>query len=130
MPSQVPVSVGTAYYSQHDTWPPLRRQLLNGDDTAIDLTNAATVTITIAHMRYSDYYSPRTPNVLRGPCNIEDPRIDGYVNWVPLTEDLHRPGTFTFIFEINRNDGSRQTVPAHTRETLVVNTKPGGFEQP
>lgn len=129
MPAQTPVSVGTAYYSQNDTNPPLRRQLLEGDGvTAIDLTSATTVTITIGFQRDMHYYSPYAPIVLRSNCNIEAPTTDGYVNWVPSVGDLSPPGSYHFIFEINWSDGTRQTVPAHTYETLVITTKPGGFE--
>lgn len=130
MPTQSPVSIGTAYYSENDTGPPLRRQLLNGDGTAIDLTAAASVTITIAHSRYDHYYSPYTPIVKRDPVNIEVPKTGGWVNWVPGVGDMSPPGSYAFIFEINWNDGTRQTVPQHTYETLVILTKPGGVDQP
>ena len=128
MPAQTPVSVGTAYYSQNDTNPPLRRQLKEGDGSAIDLTAATTVTITIGFQRDFHYYSPKTPIVLRGSCDIDGDPTTGYVDWIPGVGDLSIPGSFHFIFEINWSDGTRQTVPAHTYETLVITTKPGGFE--
>lgn len=128
MPSQSPVSAGTAYYSQNDTGPPLERQLLNGDGTPIDLTAATSVTITVAHGKGMHYYSPYPPIVDRAACVIFD-AVNGWVrrNWV--AGDLTPPGDYHFIFEINWNDGTRQTVPAHTYETLFIRTKPGGFEQ-
>lgn len=129
MPSQAPTSAGTAYYSENDRAPALRRQLLNGDGTAISLAAANTVTITIAHSRYDHYYSPYTPIVDRSACNIEAPATGGWVNWVPGAGDLSPPGAYQFIFEINWNDGTRQTVPAHTYETMFIRTKPGGVDQ-
>ena len=129
MPAQNTVNSGTAYYSQHDTGPPLVRQLVNGDGTAINLLNADTVTITISHARYDHYYSPYPPIVLRGSCVITDAE-SGWVSWAPGSEDLHTPGAFQYIFEINWSDATRQTVPAHTYETLHVRTKPGGIEEP
>jgi hypothetical protein len=129
MPAQTPVSVGTAFYSQNDTGPPLTRTLLNGDGTDIDLTNAETVTITIARQRDMHYYSPYRPIVDRADCEINDPRTEGSITWRPTTGDLSPPGSFDMIWEINFLDGTRQTVPAHTYEKVVITTKPGGFEQ-
>lgn len=128
MPAQTPTNVGTAYYSHNDTGPPLRRRLEEGDGSPMDLTNADTVTIIISFARYSHYYSPYRPIVNRGPCQIEDPRSDGWVFWVPQSGDLSPPGEFHFVFEVTWNDGTTQTVPAHTYETLVIRTKPGGFD--
>jgi len=128
MPAQSPSRAATAYYSQNDTSPPLRRQLQDGDSEPIPLTNASSVTLTLAHQREDHYYSPRTPTVERASCFIEDPRTDGWVFWVPADGDLHLPGSYHLIFEINWSNGTRQTVPAHTYETLVITTKPGGFE--
>lgn len=127
MPSQSPASVGTAFYSQGDTAPALRRRLLEGS-TPIDLTNATSVTITISYARYSHYYSPFEKKVDRYACNIEAPATDGWVNYVPLSTHLDIVGEYHYIFEINWNDGTRQTVPAHTYETLIVRAKPGGVE--
>ncbi len=133
MPTQSPANIGTAYYSQHDTAPAYRRQLLEPDGSPIDLTNASTVTITIGHLRGDHYYSPYTLLVPRAPVTIENPRTNGWVNWgpgsTPGVNALHLPGNFDLIFEINWNDATRQTVPAHTYEKIRVTTKPGGFEQ-
>ena len=129
MPAQTPASVGTAYYSQHDTSPPLTRTLLNGDNTDLDLTNAATVTFTLGYQRDFHYRSPYPAIVDRADCSINDPRTDGSVTWRPVAGDLAQPGSYQFVFEITFNDGTKQTVPAHTYETLVINVRPGGFEQ-
>jgi hypothetical protein len=126
MPAQTPVSVGTAYYAQYDTAPDLVRTLFEGDGvTPINLTGA-TVTLTLAYQRYSHYYSPRTPVVAAGPCAIVGAPTDGVVSWTPLTNDLATPGQYHFRFNITFGSGATQTVPAHTYETLIVTTPPGG----
>jgi len=127
MPAQTPVSVGTAYYSQLDTAPDLVRTLFEGDGvTPIDLTGA-TVVIKIGFIRAQHYYSPYDLIVDSGPCAIVGDPTLGVVSWTPLTGDLDPPGEFHFIFEITFGGGGVQTVPAHTYETMVVTTKPGGF---
>jgi len=128
MPAQTPLTVNTAYYSQDDTAPAYVRQLQEADGSGIDLTAATSVTITLAHSRYDHYYSPYAPVVLRRACDITAPGT-GWVSYSPTAGDLHIPGTFDVIFEINWNDGTRQTVPAHTYEKITVRTKPGGFEE-
>lgn len=131
MPAQTPVSAGTAYYSQNDTSPVLRRQLLEGDGTAIDLTAATSVTIIIGRQRDTHYYSPYPLIVDRDACVIDGDPTTGYVEWTPGTtkdvDQLYLPGAFHFIFEITWNDSTVQTVPAHTYEVIRVTTKPGGF---
>ncbi len=133
MPAQTPVAVGTAYYSQHDTAPDLRRQLLNGDGSPIDLTAATSVVIIIGYLRYQHYYSPFPRLIDRDGADIDVDPTTGFVSWTPGvvrgTDALHIPGLFDQIWEINWNDGTVQTVPAHTYEKVVVTTKPGGFEQ-
>ena len=113
--------------------PPLRRQLLNGDGTAIDLTLVTSVNILIAHARYDHTYSPYPPIVPWDACAIEAPEVDGYVQWIPGivrgVDALWLPGTFQYIFEINFDSGARQTVGPNTYEHLHVRTKPGGFIQ-
>ncbi len=131
MPAQTPVAVGTAYYSQMDTAPDLIRVLKEGDGTPIDLTNATGVTILIGRQRDDHYYSPYILVVDRNPCVVDADPTTGSVAWTPGvtrgTDQLYLVGSFDFIFEITWNDGSVQTVPAHTYETIVVTTKPGGF---
>lgn len=127
MPAQS-TTTATAYYSENDTAPDLRRQLLDGDGDPIDLTDASSVTITIGYARYSHYYAPFEVIVDRASCDIETPKTDGWVHWTPGTGDLSPPGTYHYIFEINWGDGTRQTVPPNSYETLVVRTKPGGQE--
>ncbi len=128
MPAQTPVSVGTAYYSQNDTAPDLVRTLFEGDGvTPINLTGA-TVTIRIGFQRDFHYYSPHLPIVVAGSCNIVGDPLDGEVSWSPQAGDLSPPGSYHFVYHITFAGGGVQTVPAHTYETLVVTTKPGGFE--
>ncbi len=128
MPAQTPVGVGTAYYSQNDTAPNLVRTLFEGDGvTPIDLTGA-TITIRIARQRDYHYYSPYTPIVDAGTCVIVGAPTLGVVSWTPLAGDLSPPGSFHYYFKITFSGGAVQSVPAHTYETLVITTKPGGFE--
>ncbi len=127
MPAQTPVATGTAYYSQNDTAPDLVRTLFEGDGvTPIDLTGA-TITIKLGFQRDMHYYSPYQPIVDAGPCAIVGDPTLGVVSWTPLPGDLSPPGSYHFIFTITFGSGAVQTVPAHTYETLVVTTKPGGF---
>ena len=131
MPAQTPVAVGTAYYSQNDTAPDLIRILKEGDGTPIDLTNATGVTILIGRQRDFHYYSPYPLVVDRDATVIDPDPTTGSVAWTPGTvrdvDQLYLPGTFDFLFEITWVDGTIQSVPAHTYETIVVTTKPGGI---
>lgn len=128
MPAQTPVSVGTAYYEQHDTAPDLVRTLFEGDGTTpIDLTGA-TITFRLGFQRDMHYYSPYTPIVDAGPCVIVGAATLGVVSWTPLAADLNIPGSFHFRFTITFSGGKVQTVPAHTYERLVITTPIGGFE--
>ena len=129
MPAQTPVATGTAYYQQNDTAPDLVRTLFEGDNiTPIDLTGA-TITFRLGYQRDMHYYSPQPPIVLAGPCAIVGDPLNGEVSWTPLPGDLRIPGSFHFSFRITFPSGGRQTVPAHTYETLVITTPIGGFEQ-
>ncbi len=128
MPTQTPVSTGTAYYEQNDTAPDLVRTLFEGDGvTPINLTGA-TITIRVGYQRDFHYYSPQTPIVLAGPCAIVGAPTDGKVSWTPLPGDLSIPGLFHFRFTIIFPSGGEQTVPAHKYETIAVTTPIGGFE--
>lgn len=126
MPAQS-TTTGAAYYFENDTAPPLRRQLLDGNDEPIDLTDATSVTITIAHARYSHYYSPGFKIVDHELVVIEG-GTDGWVNWTPAAGALSPPGSYHYVFEITWNDGTEETVPSNTYEALVIRTKPGGRE--
>ena len=129
MPVHTPVSVGTAYYQQHNTAPDLVRTLFEGDGvTPIDLTGA-TITIRVGFQRDFHYYSPYQPIVLAGPCVIVGDPTLGVVSWSPLLGDLAIPGSFHFRYNITFGSGAVQTVPAHTYETGVSSTPIGGFEQ-
>ena len=131
MPAQTPVRVNTAYYSQWDTAPDLRRQLLEADGSAIDLTAATAVKIHIAHGRGDHYYSPYTPPVPWDDCDIESPATTGYVTWTPGetigVNALWLPGQFDYQFLIIWSDATRQTLGPNTYEKLHVRTRPGGF---
>jgi hypothetical protein len=128
MPAQT-TAIGVAYYSELDTAPPLRRQLIDADGTPFDLSDAATVTIRIAHTTYDHYYSPYPPIIESGSCVIEM-GTQGWVHWLPGVGELAPPGNYDYAFTITWNDGTVQTVPAHTYERLIIKTKPGGQVAP
>ncbi len=128
MPAQS-TTPATAYYSEGDTAPALARQLLDGNGDAIDLTNASKVEIRVAHAQESHYYSPYEPIVdfdaASNPCTITD-AANGQVSWTPGADDLTPPGAYHYVFKITYNDGSVETVPNNSYETMVIRTKPGG----
>ena len=133
MPAQTP-TVGRAFYAQGDTYPPLRRRLLNGDGSPIDLgvtPNVADVVIDIAYSSYSYYYSPQRKIVDAGPCVVEDqadPESLGYVQWFPQPGDLDTPGSHQFRFKIIWPSGEIQHVPANTYEVIHVTVPTGGVD--
>jgi hypothetical protein len=124
MPAQSTTS-GAAYYSENDTAPLLTRQLLDGNGNPYNLEDATAVTITIAPTSWSQYYSPMAPIVDRGPASVSNASL-GYVVWEPQVGDLSPPGSYSYIFEVTWNDGSIQTFPPNSYETLIIRTKPGG----
>ena len=124
MPAQTPTNTGTAFYSQGDTYPPLVRELLNGDGSPIDLTSATGVAITISHATYDHYFSPRPVIVDGANCPVTD-AANGVIQWEPQAGDLDIIGTFHYHFKITW-PGGVQTVPPNSYETLVVKSPPGG----
>ena len=126
MPAQTP-TVGRAYYQEGDTAPNLRRQLLDGSGTPIDLTGA-TVTIDIAHSSYDYYYSPMRRIVEDASCIVETQTgaTIGYVQYQPSPGDLSPPGNYGFRFKVTYGDGSIQHIPPHTYEPLIITTRVGG----
>lgn len=124
MPAQT-TTTGAAFYSENDRAPDLVRTLVDGDGNPIDLTNAVAVTITIAHARYSHYYSPGIKIVDQASCTIDD-AVNGVVRWQPGVGDLSPPGTFHYVFEIEWSGSRIETVPPNTYEPLIIRAKPGG----
>lgn len=134
MPAQT-ITSGAAFYAQGDTAPNLRRRLLNGDGTPIDLGDVpddADVTIDIGYSSYSYYYSPMRKIVSAGPCIVEQPQSDpdvmGWVQWAPQPGDLDTPGDMLYRFKITYPDSTVQHVPPHTYESLTISTPVGGPE--
>lgn len=131
MPAQS-ATTGVAFYEVGDTFPPLRRQLLNGDGTPIDLgvtPNVAEVFISIAYSSYDYYYSPQRKIVENAVCVVEDQAVPdslGFVQWFPGPTDLDVPGDHQYRFRIVWPSGEQQTVPANTYEVIHVTTPVGG----
>lgn len=117
-------NIGQAFYQEFDTAPNLRRQLLDGTGTPINLTGS-TVTIDIAHTSYSWFYSPMRRIVEAGPCIVEG-GTDGWVQWQPGIGQLSPPGEFRYRFTITYPGGGVQTVPANTSESLIIRERVGG----
>ena len=134
MPAQTS-KAGTAYFVEFDTAPPLRRCLKDGDGNAIDLTGT-TVTISIAFSmpRGTYYTSPRDQIVKRSPVDVDPDQTEdgnrGWVSWTPgaqgADDALTPPGEFLFTFEVTYIDGTKQTIPSNTYETLIIKTPVGG----
>ncbi len=124
---------GTVYYVEYDTAPPLRAQLLDGADDPIDLTDATvTISIAFAMPRGTYYTSPRDQIVKRSPVVVDPDQVNniGFVSWTPgaqgTDDTLSPPGEFLYTFEIIFDDGTKQTVPAVTYQTLIIRTPVGG----
>jgi hypothetical protein len=122
MPAQTTAG-NTVYYSEGDTYPPLTAQLTDGNDDPIDLTGC-TVTINIAHARWSYFYSPSTLIVTNGVCevNIDQSNYTGYVSWTPEEGDLTPPGSYAYTFRVQYPSGGVQTIPGNTYSPLVIKT--------
>lgn len=133
MPAQS-TTVATAFYEVGDTYPPLRRQLLDEAGNPIDLgvtPNVAQVFINIAYSSYSYYYSPQRKLVDDGVCIVEDQAVPaslGWVQWEPQAGDLDIPGSHSYRFRIVWPSGAVQTIPANTYEIINVTSPVGGIE--
>lgn len=132
MPSQTSAAP-TVYYVEFDTAPPLRACLKDGQGEPIDLTGA-TVTITVAFtMPRQDYYtSPRDQIVVRSPVTVDPDQVanKGYVSWTPGAQGdddaLTPPGDFLYNFEVIYQDGTKQTIPPISYQTMHIQTPVGG----
>ena len=134
MPAQT-TAAETVYYVEGDTAPNLEACLKDKFRNPIDLSGA-TVTITIAFsMPRNDYYtSPREQIVLDSPCVVDPDQSEdgrrGFVTWTPENrgpEDALRPaGQFLYTFGVTYPDGSFQTIPANTYETMIILSFVGG----
>jgi hypothetical protein len=132
MPSQTSAAP-TVYYVEFDTAPPLRACLKDGENQPIDLTGA-TVTITVAFtMPRQDYYtSPRDQIVVRSPVTVDPDQVanKGYVSWTPGAQGdddaLTPPGDFLYNFEVIYQDGTKQTIPPISYQTMHIQTPVGG----
>ena len=132
MPSQTSAAP-TVYYVEFDTAPPLRACLKDGQGEPIDLTGAE-VTITVAFtMPRQDYYtSPRDQIVVRSPVTVDPDQVanKGYVSWTPGAQGeddaLTPPGDFLYNFEVTYQDGTKQTIPPISYQTMHIQTPVGG----
>ncbi len=132
MPSQTK-SASTVFFVEFDNAPPLKACLRDGNNDPIDLTGA-TVTISIAFaMPRGDYYtSPRDQIVKRSPVDVDPDQIlnTGDISWTPGAQGdddaLTPPGEFLYTFEVIYLDGTKQTLPADTYQTLIIRTPVGG----
>ena len=132
MPSQTSAAP-TVYYVEFDTAPPLRACLKDGQGDPIDLTGAE-VTITVAFtMPRQDYYtSPRDQIVVRSAVTVDPDQVanKGYVSWTPGAQGeddaLTPPGDFLYNFEVTYQDGTKQTIPPISYQTMHIQTPVGG----
>ena len=134
MPAQSS-SAGTVYYVEFDTAPPLRACLKDGQGDAIDLTGAGvTITIAFAMPRGTYYTSPRDQIVIRSEVDVDPDQIAnrGFVSWTPEPQGsldegiLTPPGEFLYTFEVTYQDGTKQTIPSNTYQTMIIKTPVGG----
>lgn len=132
MPAQTRESTAV-YYVEYDTAPDLRVCLKDGNDDPIDLTGSdVTITVAFTMPRGTYYTSPRDQIVKRSPCVVDADQVNnkGFVNWTPGAQGeddtLSPPGEFLYIFEVTYPNGTRQTVPNNTYQTMIIKTPVGG----
>lgn len=123
----------TVYYVEYDTAPPLRACLKDGSGDPIDLTGAeVTITVAFTMPRGTYYTSPRDQIVVRSPVTVDPDQIAnmGWVSWTPGAQGeddaLTPPGDFLYNFEVTYQDGTRQTVPPISYQTMHIQTPVGG----
>jgi len=132
MPAQTSGSP-TVYYVEFDTAPPLRACLKDGNDEPIDLTGAGvTITVAFTMPRQTYYTSPRKQIVVRSPCDVDPDQVNnkGFISWTPGAQGdddaLTPPGDFLYNFEVTYQDGTRQTIPPISYQTMHIQTPVGG----
>ena len=134
MPAQT-TGADTVYYVEFDTAPPLRACLKDGQGDPIDLTGSTvTITVAFAMPRGTYYTSPRDQIIVRSEVDVDPDQINnkGFVSWTPEPQGssdegiLSPPGEFLYTFEVIYQDGSKQTIPANTYQTLIIKTPVGG----
>jgi len=132
MPAQTK-STGTVYYVEFDTAPPLRACLKDGSDDPIDLSGAeVTITVAFTMPRQTYYTSPRDQIVVRSPCVVDPDQVNnkGFISWTPGAQGeddaLTPPGDFLYNFEVTYQDGTRQTIPPISYQTMHIQTPVGG----
>ena len=123
MPAQT-ATRRTAYYSELDTAPPLRQQLIGNDGSPIDLTGHQ-VFITIAYRRWSYYYSPTKKIVDDFEISIEA-GINGWTNYNPAVGHLTPPGQFLYRYRILYSDATVQHIPPHSWLPMFISAPTGG----
>lgn len=94
----------TFYITEGNTAPSLRRQLLNSDGTAIDLSAASSVVFRMATQFYD--------TLAEGACAITD-AANGWVQYDWQAGDTDQQGTHRAEFIVTYADGGVQTVPAN-----------------
>lgn len=132
MPAQSNTS-GAVYYVEFDNAPPLTACLKDGNEDPIDLTGATVkITIAFAMPRGTYYTSPRDQIVVRSDVDVDADQVNnkGFVSWTPGAQGdddaLTPPGQFLYIFEVTYQDGTRQTIPANTYQTMIITSPVGG----
>ena len=130
MPSQTAPITDVQYYGQNDTAPPLQRVIKTQQGAVVDLTNAASVWITIAWKSFSPrpWGGYRKIIVDRAVCVIDDAAL-GEVSWHPAVGDLSIIGDFQYSFEVKWNDDSVSTHKSLAYDYIEVQTPPGGSRE-
>jgi len=134
MPAQT-TQAETVYYVENDTAPDLEACLKDKFKNPIDLSGAeVTISIAFSMPRNTYYTSPRDQIVFRSPCEVDPDQTEdgrrGFVTWTPenrgIEDRLTPPGQFLYTFQVTFPDGSHQTIPANTYETMIILTPVGG----
>ena len=78
------------------------------------------------------YTSPRDQIVVRSECDVDPDQVNnkGFVSWGPGAQGdddaLTPPGDFLYNFEVTYQDGTKQTVPPISYQTMHIQTPVGG----
>ena len=98
---------------QHDLYPPLRAKLTDSAGTAVDLTNATSVTV---HIFREDTRAQK----VNAACTVDSQATSGWVEYEWQSGDTDTAGRFLLQFEVVWPTNKPQTYPQNGYDTLLI----------